>query len=104
MRYAIELQRQALAVGNSLQDPEGRAISHGTLSNYLYKEGKVEEEARHRLVEMVYYIVTGNQRRLETVLQNLAIDMQEARQQDKAYPLPKLTELLERAEFTPHRG
>jgi tetratricopeptide (TPR) repeat protein len=104
LRHAIELARQALSVCNSLPNPEDRAISHGNLSVYLHKKGNVEEGARHLFAGLVYYIVTGNQQRLGNALRNLSNRMQEARQQGREYPLPKVRELLAGDEFITLRG
>jgi tetratricopeptide (TPR) repeat protein len=104
LRHAIELERQALSVKNSLPNPEDRAISHGNLSVYLHKQGNVEEGARHRLAGLVYFIVTGNQQHLGNALLNLSIYMQEARQQGRVYPPPGVRELLARDEFVTLRG
>ncbi|MDM8557401.1 CHAT domain-containing protein [Candidatus Parabeggiatoa sp. HSG14] len=99
---AIELQRQALAICERLPNPEDRAISHGNLSTYLHKVGQIEEGARHRLVQIVYYIVIGNQQKLfgGECLGNLAILLQEAKEKGTTYPLPRFNELLQLAEFS----
>jgi hypothetical protein len=45
-------------------------------------------------------MVTGNQQRLEFNLRNLAIQMQQAKEKGTTYPLPRLEELLQLAEFS----
>jgi len=97
---AIELERQALAIHERLLNPEDRAVSHEALSICLYKVGQIEEGARHILAGIVYHIVTGNQQRLEQVLRNLAIYLQEAKEKGTIYPLPRLNELLQQPEFS----
>jgi tetratricopeptide (TPR) repeat protein len=97
---AIELERQSLAICERLPNPEDRAISHGNLSIYLHTVGQIKEGARHRLANIVYLIVTGNQQRLELNLRNLAIDLQEAKEKGTTYPLPSLKELLQHSEFS----
>ncbi|MCP4699751.1 MAG: CHAT domain-containing protein [Gammaproteobacteria bacterium] len=97
---AIELQRQALAVCERLDDPRERAISHSNLSIYLHQAGQTEEGARHRLAGMVYFVATGNQQGLGNALRNLAIDTKEATQADGNYPLPRLEALLDQPEFS----
>jgi len=99
---AIELERQSLAICERLPNPEDRAISHGNLSEYLHTVGQIEEGARHLLAQIVYYIVIGNQQRLfgGECLGNLAIDLQEAKEKGTTYPLPRVNELLQHAEFS----
>ncbi|MDM8565195.1 tetratricopeptide repeat protein [Candidatus Halobeggiatoa sp. HSG11] len=98
--HAKEQERQALAIFERLPNPEDRAISHGNLSLYLHKVGEIEEGAGHRLAQIAYYIVIGNQQRLEHALGNLAICMQQAKEKGTTYPLPKLNELLQLPEFS----
>ncbi|MDM8568298.1 CHAT domain-containing protein, partial [Thiotrichales bacterium HSG1] len=102
MSHAIEQERQALAICERLPNPQDRAISHGNLSNYLHGVGEVEEGVGHRLAQIAYYIVTGNQQRLlgGECLGNLAIHMQQAKEKDTIYPLPKLNELLQLPELS----
>jgi len=97
---AIELARQALALCERLPNPEERAISHGNLSNYLHKVGQIEEGAKHTLARIVYNIVIGNKNHLEIQLRNLAIDLRKAKEKGTTYPLPRLNELLQQAEFS----
>ncbi len=95
----LPLQLQlVLVIKERLPSPEDRAISHGNLSNYLHRVGKIEEGARHILACVVYLIVTGN--RLEFNLRNLANRMRQAKEKDITYQLPKLNELLQLSEFS----
>jgi tetratricopeptide (TPR) repeat protein len=96
---AIALERQALAVRERLADPNGRAISHGNLSNYLSKAAQAEEEARHLLAALVYFLVTGHHQGLTEVLNNIRIRMRKAAAAGDRYELLPLTALLERPEF-----
>ncbi|MDM8567773.1 CHAT domain-containing protein [Candidatus Halobeggiatoa sp. HSG11] len=100
MSHAIEQEQQALAICERLPNPEDRATSHESLSIYLDKTEQTEEGAKHILAGIVYCIVMGNQQRLEHALGNLAIRMQEAKEKDTIYPLPKLNELLQLPEFS----
>jgi tetratricopeptide (TPR) repeat protein len=97
---AIELERQSLAIRERLPNPEDRAISHGNLSNYLHKVGQIEEGARHLFAAITYLVVIGNQQHLTTFLGNLANRLQEAKEKGTTYPLPRLNELLQHAEFS----
>ncbi|NQT11144.1 MAG: hypothetical protein HQ582_00245, partial [Planctomycetes bacterium] len=56
---AIALQRQALAVCSTLPDPWHRVVSHDNLGEYLEKDGKETEAARHRAAGLVYAICIG---------------------------------------------
>jgi tetratricopeptide (TPR) repeat protein len=56
---AIALERQALAVRNTLPVPSARAASHDNLGNYLEKDGKEAEAARHHVAALVYAICIG---------------------------------------------
>ncbi|MCP4105183.1 MAG: tetratricopeptide repeat protein, partial [Desulfobacteraceae bacterium] len=93
---AIDLERQALSVKERMDDSEIRAISHGNLSSYLYKDGQTEESANHTLARIIYNVVTGNQQLLGTVLRNLSICMK----QNAQYRLPRLSTLLSNPQFT----
>jgi tetratricopeptide (TPR) repeat protein len=99
---AIELERQSLAICERLPNPEVRTISHGNLSNYLHTVGQIEEGAKHLLAGIVYFIVIGNKNHLEIQLRNLAlaIHKQVIEEKGTTYPLPRLNELLQHAEFS----
>jgi tetratricopeptide (TPR) repeat protein len=98
LSQAIALERQSLAICDSLAYPEYRAVSHGNLSNYLHLEGQIEAATNHRLAQMIYYIVIGNHQRLfaDECLGNLTFAIQ---QNPHHYFLPKLNNLLRIPEF-----
>jgi len=99
MGQAIALAKQALAICNQLPDPADRAISHGNLSNYLNKAGKIEDEARHVLADILYLLITTRLDRLATCLNNLKIRMNRAAQSGSRYDLPRIAALLSLPEF-----
>ncbi|MDM8536119.1 CHAT domain-containing protein [Desulfobacterales bacterium HSG17] len=96
---AIELEQQALAVKERLDDPGTLAVSHGNLSNYLYASGKMEDSAFHRLAQMVYRIITNNKQGLTHCLRNLAIHIKQGAQTNTPYTLANLATLLTNPEF-----
>ena len=104
LRHAIELERQSIVVSNTLSEPLNRAMSHSNLSVYLHEKDDIEEGARHLLAGMIYRIVINNQQDIGASLHNLAIFMQESKQQGKRYPLPRVRELLGMAEFSTLNG
>jgi tetratricopeptide (TPR) repeat protein len=96
---AIALERQALAVRNTLPDPSERSISHNNLSNYYDRSGQHEEAAQHQLVAGVYWIATGRRDHLSTWFHNLTIRANRALNSGTRYTLPRLKTLLANEEF-----
>jgi tetratricopeptide (TPR) repeat protein len=99
-RQAADLQRQALAVHNSVPDPTFRSASHNNLSNYLKKAGQSGDSARHWLASLVYDAVTNHQEGLGIMLRNLTIRIRnDARSGEAPYEPPRLADLLVLPEF-----
>ncbi len=96
---AIALERQALAVSNTLPDPSDRAISHDSLSTYHDKAGQPTESTPHRLAAGVYWLVTGQRDYLTTWLSNVGICARRALAAGERYTLPRLDALLAREDF-----
>ncbi len=94
---AIALERQALAVCNTLPDPSDRAISHGNLSLYLKKDGKETDAARHHAAALVYAICIG--RRDLGRFGGLRINARNAMAKGERYTLPRLETILAQEEF-----
>ena len=94
---AIALERQALAVRNTLPDPSDRAISHDNLGNYLEKVGKEAEAARHHAAGLVYAICIGGGG--QTGFRNLRLRAPRALAAGERYTLPPLEAILAREEF-----
>ncbi len=94
---AIALQRQALAVCNTLPDPSHRASSHGSLGNYLEKEGKETDAAKHNIAQLVYEICIG--RSDQHGFHNLGVRARRAFSAGERYTLPPLEAILAQQEF-----
>lgn len=98
---AMALERQALALCNRLPNPQGRAISHHNLANYLDRGGQPGESASHQLASIVYHLVTGHHAELSGSLSNLVVSMRDAARAGTTYDLPRLAELVARPDFDP---
>jgi hypothetical protein len=96
---AIALARQTLSINNRLPDPSERAISHGNLANYFEQVGRSEDGARHTLAAGVYFLVATRRDHLVIWSNNLKNRIRRAAQAGGRYELPRLGELLARAEF-----
>ncbi|NQT16967.1 MAG: hypothetical protein HQ582_29690, partial [Planctomycetes bacterium] len=94
---AIALERQALAVRNTLPDPSDRAFSHDNLGNCLAKDGKEAEAARHHAAALAYAICIG--RRDLAGFRNLPIRARRALAAGERYTLPPLEAILAQEEF-----
>ena len=94
---AIALARQALAVRNTLPDPWERAISHDNLGNYLARDSKEAEAARHHVAALVYAICIGS--RDLAGFRNLRIRARRALANGERYTLPPLEAILAQEEF-----
>jgi hypothetical protein len=58
MKYcSLQDARQALSIRNRLANPTDRAISHGNLSDYLEKTGKLDDSAGHLLAAVLYSFI-----------------------------------------------
>ncbi|MGE0084246.1 MAG: hypothetical protein AB7S75_07460 [Desulfococcaceae bacterium] len=99
MGQAIALAKQALAICNQLPDPAERAISHGNLSNYLNKAGKIEDGAKHMLADIIYRFLSKRFDILPISLNNLKNLIQRAAQSGSRYDLPRIAALLSLPEF-----
>jgi tetratricopeptide (TPR) repeat protein len=95
---AIALERQALAVRNTLPDPSDRAISHHNLSGYYDNAGQ-PESAMHNLAAGVYFLVIGRRDHLTTWMGNLRIRARRALAAGGRYRLPRLSDLLAREDL-----
>jgi tetratricopeptide (TPR) repeat protein len=96
---AIALERQALAVRNTLPDPSDRSISHNNLSNYYDRSGQHEEATQHQLAAGAYRLVIRRQDHLSTWFRNLTIDTNRALNSGTRYTLPRLKTLLANEAF-----
>jgi tetratricopeptide (TPR) repeat protein len=94
---AIALERQALAVRNTLPDPSVRANSHGNLGIYLEKADKHDEASTHGLADIVYSMLVGTG--LDVSLNNLRNRARRALAADERYTLPPLEAILAHEEF-----
>ena len=94
---AIALERQALAVRNTLPDPSERAISHGNFGNYLERDGKPDEAAQHHVAGMAYALCIG----LANLagFHNLGIRARQALADGQRHTLPRLEAVLAQGEF-----
>jgi tetratricopeptide (TPR) repeat protein len=96
---AVALERQSLALRNTLPDPNERAISHNHLANHLALLGCWNESAQHRLAAVAYLVTIGHEEHLLTALQNLGAVILHAAQAGQRCELPRLAALLALAEF-----
>ncbi len=96
---AIALERQALAVCNTLPDPSDRAISHHNLGNYYEKAGQQAESTAHTLAAGAYFLVVGRRDHLTTWSGNLGIRAGRALAAGERYRLPRLESVLAHEEF-----
>jgi tetratricopeptide (TPR) repeat protein len=99
---AIAQARRALTLANAMPEPEGRAISHENLANYLGKAGErqdLAESARHRLVAFVYFRATEATQRLKTSFHNYVITFAAAPLTATEPNIPRLAELLDYPAF-----
>jgi tetratricopeptide (TPR) repeat protein len=96
---AIALERQALAVHNTLPHPFDRAISHNNLSGSLQGAGHDAEAAAHRLAAGVYSMVTVHREYLAIWLHNLRVLAGRAQANGDRYTLPPLDDVLAQPEF-----
>ncbi|MCP4700000.1 MAG: CHAT domain-containing protein [Gammaproteobacteria bacterium] len=97
-KQAIKLQTEALAVRERLPYLEDRAISHGNLSEYLYRAGRVEASKPHFVAGLVYFMLMGHHE-INGQLNNHAIRVQEAAENKREYTLPSLAEVAALPEF-----
>ncbi|MCP4697968.1 MAG: hypothetical protein GY862_14115 [Gammaproteobacteria bacterium] len=97
-KQAIKLQTEALAVCERLPYLEDRAASHANLCNYLERAGRVEASKPHFVAGLVYYTLLGHQN-LKTQLNNHAIRVQKAAENNSEYSLPPLAEVAALPEF-----
>jgi tetratricopeptide (TPR) repeat protein len=101
---AITQARRALALREQLPDPRDRAISHNNLANYLERRGApadLIEAPRHQLAALVYWLVCGLGRDLQTSRRNYAIDFRRARAAGTPLTVPRLADLLGDPAFHP---
>lgn len=101
---AINQERRALALRESLPDPADRAISHHNLANYLERSGSSAEQAespRHQLAALVYRLVARLGQHLQDSLHNYAIRFRRARAAGTELAVPRLADLLADPAFAP---
>jgi tetratricopeptide (TPR) repeat protein len=99
---AIALERQALSIRHRLPDPEGRALSHHNLAEYLGQAVRLIEALPHRLAAIIYRRVSGRSQDFKTSLQSLTQDIRRLHQANHASPAPawpRLANLLTLPEF-----
>jgi len=56
---AIALERQALAVRNTLPNPSDRSTGHANLAVYLFESGHLDEAGSHLLASAIYSLLIG---------------------------------------------
>lgn len=101
---AITLGLRALAFCEQLPDPVYRAISHNNLAGYLERQGAptaLAESRRHRLADLIYCLVAGLGRDLQTSLRNYAVRFRRARAVGAQPAVPRVAELLADPAFHP---
>jgi tetratricopeptide (TPR) repeat protein len=104
VHQAITQERRSLALSDQLPDPSGRAISHNNLSSSLERSGTpsaLAEAPRHQLAGLVYRLVAGLGRDLQTSLRSYAIDFRRAQEAGTPPNIPRLAELLADPAFRP---
>lgn len=100
MKYTC-LERRALEIINKITlDSSERAISHGKLSDYLYRSGAKEDSAGHFLANLCYLMLAGNQQPLDQGLEALYVRLRAGVVGAEEYQLPRLDKLLRMAEFS----
>ncbi len=103
---AIVQQRRALALHEQLPYPSDRALSHNCLANSLERSGTpsaLTESSRHQLAALVYLLVSGLGRDLQTSLDNYAVRFRRANAAGSPLVAPRLDELLADPAFHPLR-
>ncbi|MCT0208661.1 hypothetical protein [Synechococcus sp. CS-1332] len=101
---AIRQACQALAITEHLQDPESRAISHGSLAIYLLDardEQASRESARHQLAALLYRHCAGLNQGLQNSLVNYVKIFRQAEVVGSALVVPRVAELLADPAFGP---
>jgi len=101
---AVTQERRALALREQLPHPADRAISHNNLANYLKHSGScasLVESRYHQLAALVYCLVAGLGRQLQTTLHNYAIDFRRAHADGTQLAVPRVAELLADPAFAP---
>jgi hypothetical protein len=101
---AITQERRALALREQLPDPSDRAISHNNLARYLDRRGTppaLAEFPRHQLAALIYRLVAGLGRDLQTSLHNHAIALRRAQASGTPPLVPHVAELLADPAFRP---
>lgn len=101
---AITQARRALAIFDSLPDPDDRCVGHHDLANFLEASGgasAVQEARLHRLASLAYIIESNLELRMENAVRSFALAF--IRQPaDSAEPIvPSLGELLADPAFHP---
>lgn len=101
---AIIQQRRALALRETLPDPEGRAISHNNLAVYLGRNGTppaLAEAPRHQLAALIYRLVAELGQHLQTSLRNYILGFRNAHAAGTELSVPRVAELLADTAFHP---
>lgn len=94
---AITQERRALALRDTLPDPQSRAISHHNIANYLESSGdaaSIAEANRHRLASLGYGIVADLREDLKTDFSNYIVLFRRARAAGAPPAIPLLADLL----------
>lgn len=101
---AIRQERRALALREQLPNPRDRAISHGSLSNYLERSGApsaLAESPRHQLAALVYRLVAGLGQSMQFSLRNYVVRFRRAHAAGTPLAVPRVAELLADPAFRP---
>jgi tetratricopeptide (TPR) repeat protein len=94
---AIIQERRALALRDTLPNPEGRAASHNNIARYLERSGDaalILEAGRHQLASLSYHIDAGLGEHLKTNFRNYVIDFRRAQAAGTLPAIPRLADLL----------
>lgn len=101
---AITQERRALALREQLPDPADRVGSHNNLANYLERSGTpsaLAESPRHQIAALLYCLVTGLGKDLQTSLRNYTVRFRRAHAAENVLAVPRVTELLADPAFAP---
>ena len=99
VNQAVIQARRALALLNTFEDIDDRAMSHNNLAEYLEKSGATAESADHQLAALAYRLAAGLGQDLKLSRNNYAIRYQRAKAAGKELVVPRLDELLDKPEF-----
>jgi tetratricopeptide (TPR) repeat protein len=97
IRQAISQERRALALRDTLPDPNDRAGSHNNIAGYLERSGDaalIAEAGRHQLASLSYRIDARLGEDLKASFRNYVIDFRRAQAAGTQPAIPRLADLL----------